>query len=139
MLLLIDTRCNSGFAVAVGKEKIESYKIVKKDFVQSELLLKEIDNLMRRAGVKKLKIIFVSAGPGDFSALRVGCATANALGFAWRIPVIGVKPDKTSSGGRTELEKLWQAGLKKVRVKNFNRKKQELVFPSYHKEPNIGI
>lgn len=35
-------------------------------------------------------LIAVDRGPGPFSAVRVGLATALGLGFGWKVPVVGV-------------------------------------------------
>jgi tRNA threonylcarbamoyl adenosine modification protein YeaZ len=39
---------------------------------------------------EQVERIVVDAGPGSFTGLRVGIATANALGLAWKVPVVGV-------------------------------------------------
>ena len=57
-----------------------------------ELLLPAIDEVLRAAGVGKERLgaIAVGAGPGPYTGLRVGLATAVALGHALGIPVHGV-------------------------------------------------
>ncbi|WP_042389273.1 tRNA (adenosine(37)-N6)-threonylcarbamoyltransferase complex dimerization subunit type 1 TsaB [Streptacidiphilus melanogenes] len=57
-----------------------------------ELLLPTIDAVLREAGVAKeaLGAIAVGVGPGPYTGLRVGLATAAALGHALGIPVHGV-------------------------------------------------
>ena len=57
-----------------------------------ELLLPTIDEVLRAAGVDKRELgaIAVGAGPGPYTGLRVGLATAAALGHALGIPVHGV-------------------------------------------------
>lgn len=55
----------------------------------SECLLKEIDGLLKEAGVtfKDISAIKVKTGPGSFTGIRIGIALANALGFALGAPV----------------------------------------------------
>lgn len=57
-----------------------------------ELLLPAVDRVLRTAGVGKeqLGALVVGVGPGPYTGLRVGLATAAALGHALGIPVHGV-------------------------------------------------
>lgn len=58
----------------------------------NERLMPEITQLLGKAGVEfaDLGAIVVGCGPGPFTGLRVGMATAQALGQALGIPVHGV-------------------------------------------------
>jgi tRNA threonylcarbamoyladenosine biosynthesis protein TsaB len=55
-------------------------------------LLPAIDDVMRRAGVgfAELEAIAVGVGPGTFTGLRIGVATARALAKANGLPLRGV-------------------------------------------------
>jgi tRNA threonylcarbamoyladenosine biosynthesis protein TsaB len=57
----------------------------------AEVLAPAIQGLLAEAGVAGagLDRIVVGVGPGPFTGLRVGIATARALGFAWNVPVDG--------------------------------------------------
>lgn len=59
---------------------------------QSEHLVEAIDRLLglNRLEVKDLKLIAVSAGPGSFTGLRIGMATAKGLAQTLKIPLVGV-------------------------------------------------
>jgi len=134
MKLIISTEQNSHFSVAVAQNKIIASQTVRRPFKQTELLLKTIIKL---SPVNKIKAIIVVQGPGEFSALRIGIATANALGFALNVPVVGVRMP-ANKNFKDELEKLnylWLRGsalLKKT-------KQRKIILPYYDKEPNINI
>lgn len=69
-------------------------------------------------------ILVMSGKKGHFSAIRSGVAVANALGYAWNIPVVGMIQ------GLGVHEALEQCIAKKGFVKP--------VLPEYETEPNIG-
>jgi tRNA threonylcarbamoyladenosine biosynthesis protein TsaB len=55
-------------------------------------VLEDVDALLRRGGVRprQLEAIVVGTGPGSFTGVRMGIATARALSFALGVPVAGV-------------------------------------------------
>ena len=59
---------------------------------RSEQLLQIISNLIDRSigGKHAISTIAVSRGPGSYTGIRIGLATAMGLGAALNIPVIGV-------------------------------------------------
>lgn len=77
--LLNDERLCGEFAVNVHK-------------THSTRLLPLIDNLVREAGFTpaSLDAVAVSSGPGSFTGLRIGLATAKGISFALGRPLVGV-------------------------------------------------
>ena len=55
-------------------------------------ILEDLDALLRRGGVREDQVegLVVGTGPGSFTGLRMGLATARALSFALEVPVAGV-------------------------------------------------
>jgi tRNA threonylcarbamoyladenosine biosynthesis protein TsaB len=58
----------------------------------SRELLPAVEHLMQRSGVDKgeLTAVFVCIGPGSYTGLRVGIASAKGLAFALGLPIVGV-------------------------------------------------
>lgn len=58
----------------------------------SERLMPHIAELLRMSDLTKdqIKAVAVSIGPGSFTGLRIGLATAKALAYAWNVPLVGV-------------------------------------------------
>ena len=62
------------------------------DKTHSERLMPHIDLLLTMAGIsgESLDGIAASIGPGSFTGLTIGLATAKALAFAWDVPLVGI-------------------------------------------------
>ena len=58
----------------------------------SQTLLPMLDQMVEMIELDKSTVdaIAVSAGPGSFTGLRIGSATAKGLGLAWNVPLISV-------------------------------------------------
>lgn len=64
-------------------------------------VLEDVDALLRRGGVRPAQIegIVVGTGPGSFTGVRMGLATARALALALDAPVAGVSTLKALAAG----------------------------------------
>lgn len=92
MILAIDSSSIVS-SVAIVKEDtlIAEYTInVKK--TSSQTLLPMIDEIFRMTGMdkKEIKAIAVTSGPGSFTGLRIGAATAKGLALALGVDIISV-------------------------------------------------
>ena len=74
----------------------------------SQTLLPIITELFERTGVQpeELDALAISAGPGSFTGLRIGAATAKALGSAWNKPLVPVSTLEAMAYG------LWGCGFR---------------------------
>ena len=67
-------------------------------------VLEDLDALLRRGGVRESQLdgIAVGTGPGSFTGLRMGLASARALAFALDVPVAGVSTLVALAAGAPE-------------------------------------
>lgn len=58
----------------------------------SQTLLPQLEEVLKLSTVPRgaIEMIAVSIGPGSFTGLRIGLATAKSLSYAWGVPIIGV-------------------------------------------------
>lgn len=126
MILFIDTaQAEIIFVALIGKGKIIAKSVATARVDKSEaLLLKMIDSLLKRNRIKlnNLKVVAVVSGPGGFSSLRRGIATANALAWSLRVPVIKVKTEQD---------------LSQIKIPAIFKFKP--ISPKYGAEPNITV
>ncbi len=122
MKLYINSIKNNSTEIEI--KLIEAEGVVKEEsqpaqYEQSEKLLPLIEQVINQSGraVSEIKEIEVENKGGTFTSVRIGIVVANALGYAWGVPVVG-----TDSPGQEKQVN----GL-------------SIVQPVYNKEPNITI
>ena len=78
---------------------------------QAEKLLPEIEKMLKKAKIQKgdLEAIEVVNAGGSFTSLRIGVVTANALGYALGIPVIGTSGEKKKSKGFSVVQAVYSS------------------------------
>ena len=133
MILFVNTSNNQKIELRLYKnkrlwQKIESQGL----FKHSEKLLSEIDKLLKKGKCKlnNLRGILVVKGPGSFSSLRIGVATANTLAFTLGVPVRGI----LKSGHGQEFEERVLKSVEKLKQGTVG---ESFVAPEYGKAPNI--
>jgi tRNA threonylcarbamoyl adenosine modification protein YeaZ len=75
----------------------------------SQELLPAIVRLLERAGLRlpELRGVIVGTGPGAFTGLRVGLATAKTLAHELRRPVVGIPTSEALLAGVEGATRLW--------------------------------
>ncbi len=134
MILLIDTTPEEFFQVGLatrGGALLKSFS-VPGSFHHAEKLLPAIAALLKRAKKKftDLTEVAVIKGPGGYTAIRMGVVTANAIGFALGIPVIGFL--------RHQAPNLASLAAQASALARQSQKRSQ-VTPFYEHEPTITI
>eukprot|EP01132_Coremiostelium_polycephalum_P000227 gene227-303_t len=92
LLLSIET-CTSICSVALHREgNLVAFQQLAIAHSHAESLLPMVDHLLQLSGytLKDLKAVAISQGPGSYTGLRIGAATATGLCYALNIPLIAV-------------------------------------------------
>ena len=83
------TRAAGVAVISGGKILAETVRESPQSF--SETLLPQVEEVIKISGAfQKIDAVAVSIGPGSFTGLRIGLATAKALSYAWDTKIIGV-------------------------------------------------
>lgn len=92
LILSIDTSTLVSSVAVAGEDKLLAELTTQTRLTHSETLLPHIAEVLKLAGVAKdqLDAVAVSIGPGSFTGLRIGLATAKAMCYALNIPLLAV-------------------------------------------------
>jgi len=91
-VLALETSTLVSSVALVTEESLVAEITLQTKLTHSERLMPHISTILEMADMtpKALSAIAISIGPGSFTGLRIGLATAKALAYALQIPVIGV-------------------------------------------------
>ncbi len=90
MILSFDSSAVTASAALTDEDKIISSDFINAGLTHSETLLPMIKSVMKGHSYNALDAIAVTAGPGSFTGVRIGIATAKGLAFENDIPCISV-------------------------------------------------
>ena len=93
MLLCIETSGkNCSVALFEGLQLVSIREVHTEQFSHSENLHVFIEQVLKESNLqpKVIKAIAISAGPGSYTGLRIGVATAKGLCYGWDIPLIAL-------------------------------------------------
>lgn len=89
-ILAFDTS-NSSLAITLLKnDKILAQNLILENGKQSELLIPEIENILRSQNIwyQDLDLIATTNGPGSFTGVRIGLTAARTINLATKTPLI---------------------------------------------------
>jgi tRNA threonylcarbamoyladenosine biosynthesis protein TsaB len=91
-ILSIDTATRKAAVALVDERKTRYEVMIDSDFKHSRTLLEMVDSALGKTGTgwEQVAAIAVTSGPGSFTGLRIGMATAKGLALAVGKPIIGV-------------------------------------------------
>ena len=133
MILIINTADNKRVFIGLfDKGKLVAKKQFQARYRQAEKLLPQINRLLesRSHRLKDIKGIAVVNGPGPFTALRIGVATANTLAWALKTPIAGIKLSEFKN--IDDLVEVSEVKIKKARPGH-------IISPFYGQKPNITL
>lgn len=92
LTLAIDTATRVCTAALCRERELLAEYTINMGMTHSEGLLPQLEQLLQRTGINKREIglLAVSMGPGSFTGLRIGLATAEALAYSWQCCLHGV-------------------------------------------------
>ncbi|MBR4725392.1 MAG: tRNA (adenosine(37)-N6)-threonylcarbamoyltransferase complex dimerization subunit type 1 TsaB [Lachnospiraceae bacterium] len=92
LILGIESSGLTASAAVLDDEKLIAEYTVNNAMTHSQTLMPMIDSVMKSAGKEpeELDAIAISRGPGSFTGLRIGSATAKGLGLALNKPLVEV-------------------------------------------------
>lgn len=104
-ILAIESSGLVASAAVVEDGLLKTEFTVNNKLTHSETLLPMVRSMLDISGLDMHRIdaIAVSAGPGSFTGLRIGAATAKGLALALNIPIISVSSLKAMAYGLSEL------------------------------------
>lgn len=90
MILAIDSSAITASAALTDGDKVLKSEFVNAGLTHSETLLPMIKRVLQGADISALDGIAITAGPGSFTGVRIGVATAKGIAFKNDIPCISV-------------------------------------------------
>ncbi len=92
IILALDTTAVTASVALLDGECVIASSSVHNKLTHSEKILPMIDEMLKNSGysVDDIELISVSKGPGSFTGVRIGIATAKGLAYAKKLPVVGV-------------------------------------------------
>ena len=88
-VLSIDTSVPT-LRVGILKDKLLAISVLKPSVTHAEAILPAVEQALQESGItiKNVELLAVAGGPGSFTGLRIGIATAKGLSLGLEIPIV---------------------------------------------------
>jgi len=92
LILSLETSTRSGGVALLRGNEVLAERAGKENSSQSAQLLSDIREILQKndLNLNQINLFAVAVGPGSFTGLRIGLATAKALAMALKIPIAGI-------------------------------------------------
>ena len=132
-ILGIDSSGMTASVAIVTDDQLMAEFTINNKRTHSETLLPMIDKMMNMAEVQpeELTAIAIASGPGSFTGLRIGAATAKGLALALDIPIV---PVPTLEGLAYNL-----SGEKRLVVSVMDARRNEVYAGAYEVDDTVGV
>ena len=135
MLLALDTSQNSGSIALRADHKLVYSAFFNISITHSETLMPQIDAALRFCGFSRtdLEAIVLCQGPGSFTGLRIGMATAKGIALGLQIPIYTYNSLQSTAlslyGCGRNILSVVDAKMKEVYFAKYDEFLNELVSP----------
>lgn len=113
MYLIIDASARKTLVAYGDNAKIMAVREWVAGIKLSKELLPASEKILARRA--KPRAIFCVTGPGSFTGMRIAVSTANALGYAWRLPVVPVEAFEIYEAAQKNLKAPYEVVLDNIR------------------------
>ncbi|HEX8266454.1 MAG TPA: tRNA (adenosine(37)-N6)-threonylcarbamoyltransferase complex dimerization subunit type 1 TsaB [Pyrinomonadaceae bacterium] len=92
LILSLETSTRSGGVALLRGNEVLAERAGKENSSQSAQLLSDIREILQKndLNLNQINLFAVAVGPGSFTGLRIGLATAKALAMALKTPIAGI-------------------------------------------------
>jgi len=106
-ILAFDTAARACSAALLDGDRVLAERLCEMERGQAEVLIGLVQDVLATAGTCFAKIdrLATTLGPGSFTGLRVGLATARGIALAARLPVVGVTSFEAVANGVASSER----------------------------------
>ncbi len=132
-VLAFDTAASELSVALLKEEETLTQNTIKESGKQSELLIPEIEKILREQKIwyQDLGLIVATKGPGSFTGTRIGLTVARVIKASTNLPLILINSDEVKN---LEINSIALLGLERFR----NGQTSEDLNPIYSEGPRIS-
>jgi tRNA threonylcarbamoyl adenosine modification protein YeaZ len=130
LILSLETSTRAGGVALLRGNEVLAEKAGKENSSQSAQLLSDIREILQKndLNLNQINLLAVAVGPGSFTGLRIGLATAKGLATALKIPIAGISTLEAAaacSENDGEIGVVLPAGRSEYFVQSFTKSQKD--------------